>query len=112
MQERDAIVGEKLRALAEKGVVESDADMFEHADRHDAIESALDVAIIDQPEIRVLGQAALERAVLRALELFLRQRDAGDVRAGDLGEIKRKAAPAAADVEHFGAGWRRSLAAR
>ena len=36
--------------------------------------------------------------------MFLRQRDAGDLRAGNLGEIERKAAPAAADVEHRGAG--------
>ena len=44
------------------------------------------------------------RPVLGALVLLLRQRDAGDVRAGNLGEIERQAAPAAADVEHRGAG--------
>ena len=32
--------------------------------------------------------------------LLLRQRDAGDVGAGDLGEIEPEPAPAAADVEH------------
>ena len=83
--------------------------MFEHADRHDAVESALDVAIIDQAEIRVLRQAAFERAVLRDLELLLRQRDAGDLGAGDFGEIERKPAPAAADIEHLGARRRAQL---
>jgi len=32
--------------------------------------------------------------------LFLRQRDAGNVRAGDLGHVKAEPAPAAADIEH------------
>ena len=32
--------------------------------------------------------------------LLLRQRDAGDARRGQLGEILRKTAPAAPDVEH------------
>ena len=53
MQQRDAVVGEKLCALAEEGVVKADADMLEHADRHDAVEAALDIAIIHQPEGRV-----------------------------------------------------------
>ena len=74
--------------------------MLEHADRHDAVETAGDVAIILEPEDRILRPAALDRALLRARVLLLRERDAGDVRAGDLGKIERKAAPAAADVEH------------
>ena len=49
---------------------------------------------------RLLGRAALGGALRARRELLLRQRDAGDVGAGDLGEIKRQAAPAAADVEH------------
>ena len=64
----------------------------------------VDVAIIQQAERRILGAAALERPILRALELFLRQGDAGDPRAGDFGEIERQPAPAAADIEHRGAG--------
>ena len=95
----------RFGAFAEEGLVKPDADMLEHADRHDAIEVAVDVAIIHQPERRILRAAALERPVLRALELLLRQRDAGDPRAGNFGEIERKAAPAAADIEHRGAGF-------
>ena len=50
------------------------------------------------------AQAALERPVLGALVLLLRQRDAGHPRAGNFRKIERQAAPAAADVEHLGAG--------
>ena len=45
------------------------------------------------------------RALLRARELLLRERDAGHLRAGNLGEIEREPAPAAADIEHLGAGF-------
>ena len=79
--------------------------MLEHADRNDAVEAAVDVAIVDQPEGRILGPAALECPVLGALELLLRQRDPSDLRAGDFGEIERKATPAASDIQHRGAGF-------
>ena len=104
MQQKTPSSLEKLRALAEESVVEADADMLEHADRHDAIERTLDIAVVDQPEHRVLRAAAFARPLLRARELFLREGDAGHLRARDFGEIERQAAPAAADVEHLGAG--------
>src|SRR4029077_5273790 len=104
VQERDAVVGEKLCAFAEKNVVEADADMLEHADRHDAVEAAVDVAIILKPEAGIARQAALERPVLGALILLLRQRDAGHLGVGNFREIERQTAPAATDVEHLGAG--------
>ena len=77
-----------------------DADMFEHADRHDAVERALDVAIVLQVEAGPVGQALFRGALVGDGVLFLRQRDAGHIGAGDLGEIQAQSAPAAADVEH------------
>ena len=53
---------EQLGALAEEGVVEADADMLEHADRDDAVEAAVDVAIVLQLEVDRCGQAASRRA--------------------------------------------------
>ena len=100
MQQHDAVVGEQLRALAEERVVVIDADMLEHADRDDAVERPVDVAIVLQLEARALGQALFRGALVGDGVLLLRQRDAGHVGAGDLGEIEPKAAPAAADVEH------------
>ncbi len=46
--------------------------------------------------------AALERPLLRASVLLLRERDAGDVRTGDLGEVEGESAPAASDIEDAG----------
>ncbi len=40
VQQHDAVVAEQFGAAPEKGVVEVDADMLEHADRHDAVERA------------------------------------------------------------------------
>ena len=44
------------------------------------------------------------RSLLGAGVLLTRKRDAGGVRAGDLGEVEGKSAPAAPDIEHVGAG--------
>ena len=100
MQHHHAVVGEKLGAAPEKGFVEVDADMFEHAHRHDAIERPGHVAIILEEELRRPRQVFLGRARVRHLQLFGRQRDAGDIGVGHFGEIQAKAAPAGADVEH------------
>src|ERR1044071_6809668 len=104
MQEHDAVIGEQLGTAAEIGLVEVDADMLEHADRYDALERAGDVAIVLQQEARRARKAFLGRARIRRLELFRRERDAGDVGVRYFSEIETKAAPAAADVEHAVAG--------
>ena len=77
-----------------------DADMLEHANRHDAVERAGDIAIVLQLEACVLAEAFFGRALIGDRMLLFRQRDAGDVGAANFGEIKPKPAPAAADVEH------------
>ena len=57
----------KTRAFAEESVVEADADMLEHADRDDAVELALDVAVVDQAELDVLRRLrSRARAARRA----------------------------------------------
>jgi hypothetical protein len=68
--------------------------MFEHADRHDALERTGDVAVSFRRKradpVRFFSRA-------RAFDTgncSVRQRDAGDVRACDLGEIESKPAPA------------------
>ena len=73
--------------------------MLEHADRYDAVESALDVAVILQLELRVAARPFSAARSLAMCVLLLRQRDAGHVGAGDFREVKPEAAPAAADVE-------------
>src|SRR3546814_2176943 len=43
-------------------------DMFEHADRNDAVEGAVDVAIVDQFEAHMVGHARILRPLPRDLE--------------------------------------------
>jgi hypothetical protein len=46
MQQHHAVIFEQRGAFAEKSVVEADANMFEHADRHDAIVAIRHVAVV------------------------------------------------------------------
>ena len=59
-----------------------------------------------------MAPGLLGGAGVRRLQLFGRQRDAGEVGAGHFGQIEAEAAPAGADVEHAVAGRINSLAAR
>src|SRR5215469_2288567 len=76
------------------------ADSFEHLDRGHPIEAALDIAVVDQPDLGPLGQALLEQPPLGELVLGGRDGDGGDLCAdlpgGELGET----APSAPDFEH------------
>jgi len=78
--------------------------MFEHADRHDPVETpdlALGkVAIVDQFEAHPIGHTRRRGALARQRELFLRQGDPQHFDLFQLGERDRHAAPAAADVEN------------
>ncbi len=78
--------------------------MLEHADRDDAVEFFRHVAIVLQLEFDLVRQSLFRGTNARARKLLLRQRDAGDARAAQLGEIERKSAPAASDIEHALAG--------
>ena len=47
------------------------ADMLEHADRDDPVELPVDVAIVDQLELDLVGDARPRRALARDLDLLL-----------------------------------------
>ena len=74
--------------------------MLEHAHGHDAVEGSAHLAIVLQAEIGDGARPFLRRPPARYCQLSLRQGDAGDARAGDLRQIEREPAPAAADIEH------------
>ena len=61
MQHHHAVVGEQLRALLEEGVIVIDANMLEHANRHNAVKGSGDVAIVLQPEAGALVEAFFGR---------------------------------------------------
>src|SRR6185437_17034784 len=100
MQHHDAVVRKQLGTVPKEGLVEIDADMLEHADRDDAIELALDVAVVLQQELGCAAKPAFGSTDVRGLPLLDRQRYAGDIGAQGLGEIETKAAPATSDIEH------------
>src|ERR1043165_3230938 len=99
MQQHDTVIGQELGASLEEGLVEADPDMLEHADGHDAIERAIDIAIVLQQEFRATRQAPLRRATVGNPDLLGRQCDTSALGAGDLSEVEARAAPARADVE-------------
>ena len=80
------------------------ADVLEHADGDDVVEAALDLAVVLDAEAHAVGEAGGGGALGGDAVLLLGEGDAGDVGAGDAGEVERHAAPAAADVEDAGAG--------
>jgi hypothetical protein len=74
--------------------------MFEHPDRDDPVEPAVELAIIDQLEPDPIRHPRIGRAPPRHAELLLAQRHAEHVDIGGAVQIQRHAAPSAADVEH------------
>ncbi len=75
--------------------------MLEHADRDDAVEDPLEVAVVLQRKAHGIFQTQLARPGPRHAQLLARQRHAEHTGcAAHLLEIKPKPSPAAADVEH------------
>ena len=109
VDQHHAIGRQQVAALVVEGAVMGGADMFEHADRDDAVEGPLHVAIVDQFEPDMVGDAGVLRPLPRHLELFLREGDAGHVDSAVAMQVERHAAPAAADVQHFHAGFQVQL---
>jgi len=94
VEQDHTVIGNKLRAFAEKSIVVADADVLEHADRDDAVEGPLNGAIVFEAEIRDPVQALFLGARARQRELFLRERHAFDMGAAHLGEVEAEPAPA------------------
>ena len=99
MQNHDAVIAEQFGASPEEGFIETDADMLEHADRYDPVERAGNVAVIGEQEFCLPAQVLFPGTGVGDLQLFGRQRNAGHIGAGHLGQIEAEAAPARADVE-------------
>ena len=87
------------------------ADVFQHADRDDAVELLVQVAIVGQAEVGLVGQARLLGALLGQGQLLGRQGDPGHLGAEVLGQGHGEAAPARADVQRLHARLDQQLAA-
>ncbi len=99
MQHHRPVVLEQRRAFLEELVVEAGADMLEHADRDNAVERLRDVAIVDQLELRLVGEAGFGGALVGDAVLLLGEGDAGHGDIRHFREIETEATPAAADIQ-------------
>ncbi|KAI1692169.1 hypothetical protein Ddc_23783 [Ditylenchus destructor] len=75
------------------------AHRLDHLDGDNAVELALDIAIVLQPQVDAIRDAPAGRALAREGELLGRQRHADDRHAASR-HLGRQRAPAAADLQH------------
>jgi hypothetical protein len=99
VNESDPVLVEQRTDLPEEQVVMGKAHMFEHADRDDAVEAPIELAVIAKPEIGCSRKAEFRGAGTRDAKLRLRKRDAGYARAAEARQINRHPAKATADIK-------------
>src|ERR1700694_5520090 len=104
MHDRHAIVGEQIADSGEEFGVVALSDMLEHADRDDAVEGALDLAIIAEMKPHARTKTAFLRARFAAMELLGAERHAGHIGICRPCQITGEPAPAGADIEDFKTG--------
>ncbi len=75
--------------------------MLEHAHRNDAVETVLQMTIVEQLVLYPAGHSALLRPLVGKFVLLLRKRDACDFRSANFRKIKAKSAPARTDIENL-----------
>ena len=77
MDQRHAVIGQKIAHLVEKGRVIRHTHMLEHADRDDTVELAAELPVIDELELAARIETCVPAArSLRNGDLFLAERDA------------------------------------
>lgn len=106
---RDAVVGEQVVDAREIERQVLAPDVLEHPDARDAVELAVDLAVVLQPDLDPVFQPGGLHARGCQVELVLRQRDAEALRAELLRGAQHERAPAAADVEQALAGLKPDL---
>ncbi len=87
MEQANAVVGEQIFDLVEEFDVMTGSDMFEHADRHDAVERIVLLAVIQKLKRYIIHQAGVCGAALADFVLLGGQGNAGDFRAGLLRQV-------------------------
>src|SRR5262249_45997052 len=99
MQQRDTVVLKAVVQFAEELGVVSFADMLEHANRDDAVESSFDIPVGSQFETRDQIQPLEARPLVGKFELLLAQGNAEYLGAGVAHEIETETSPSAAYVQ-------------
>ena len=101
VEKHDAVVRHQLIYFGEELVVALDADVLEHANRHDAVKLLIELAIIPQLKLDTITDTGSLGAFYGKRVLLFRKRDAEDVNILHLREIDRKTTPPAADIEEL-----------
>jgi hypothetical protein len=100
MKQRDPVIRDQLVKLIEECAVVRRSNMLEHTDREDAIETALNGAIVAELERNPIFESYLSNALTSDAQLFGRQCNTENLHSCGLSYLNGEAAPAAADIEH------------
>lgn len=107
VQQEQSIVGQAALGHVHVGRVVLAAHVLEHAEAHDTVEAAVEIAVVGEPDLD--RQAGAPRA--HEVGLLCRDGGAGALHAVALGREPHEASPSAADVQHAHAWLESELAA-
>ena len=99
VQQEHAVLIQKVVGFPEELLVVPLAHMLEHADRNDAVEGVVHLAIVAQLEADLVPQPFLFDPLGGEAVLFGGERDAGQIAAGLTRQRQTQTAPAGADVQ-------------
>src|SRR4051812_18467856 len=78
----------------------SDTDMLHHADGDNAVEAAIEIAVVDFAEFDAIADAGCVRTLARDANLFRRQVDRDNTDPSLAGKMDGEAAPTGTDLGH------------
>jgi hypothetical protein len=104
VEQADALCRHKLTYRSKELVKVALANVLEHANRNDAIISTGLLAIVEQLERYLVGEACSSRPILGHSPLLLGQSESDDLDIPRLSEVQRQTAKAGANVEDTHAG--------
>ena len=87
MEHADAILGEQVSHGSKKFRIMIDTDMFEHADRDDAVVCSALFSVVAKVKANPLGQPGFSGALVGNFQLLARQSETRDIAAPDAGQI-------------------------
>src|SRR5262249_23720185 len=99
LKDEEPVVGEELVDLLEVHVDVLDADVLDHLEADDLVETALDVSVVADLDLRFVLDAVVLDALRAVVDLLLGERDSADLCAALFRRARDERSPAAADVE-------------
>ena len=100
VDDRHAVVGQQVVHRVKEPVVVTEADMFEHTDRNDAVELLVNVPVVLQAEFDLFCQPQLLRPLAAVLQLLFAEGNTDDPDIFHARQVNAQSTPAAADIQH------------